>query len=218
MKAWLDLTVAALTLVTLASGLYFAFRRFGLKREKSTFLDLRVDAKVVDTIGELLLVSITIQLKNKGQTRIDARTRKDVQQFVNFLYSDSGDQCEHAGTLKIRAVPNPHQSCIFDWYSLQPIKDICILKDGEQTKSDLEQINYLAEFQNPPAYQDTDFWLEPSEQYDLQVMAVLPSGMYAVKAYFLGKITIPGEEEYWSHTQLFSLKNLGAENCPANQI
>ena len=218
MKEWLDLPVIVLTILTLASSLYLVFYRFGLKREKYTFLDLRVDTKVVDTIRELLVVSITIQLENKGQTRIDARTQKNFNQFVNFLYSDSGDQCEHAGTLKIRAVPSLRQSCVFDWYSLQSIKGICILKDGEQTNDDLEQINYLAEFQDPiKDYQDVDFWLEPSEKYDLRIMVALPPGLYAVKAYFLGKITAHREDEYWSHTQLFSLKNPKAEDCPANK-
>lgn len=199
----------AITIATTAGSLCFALYLFRLKREKSTFLDLWVNAKVVDAIGELLVVSIGVKIENKGRTRIDARRRDDIHtQHADYLYFDSGDQCKYAGTLKIRAVPSLLQPSVFDWYSLQTINNICILENGKQVTDDLEQINYLAEFQDPIAeYQDVDFWLEPSEQYNLQVMAVLPPGMYAVKAYFLGKIAAHREEEYWSQTQLFSLKN-----------
>lgn len=191
-----------------AIALVWGFLLFGWKREKYSFLILNLNAKVIKQVDNLLLVSIIVHLENKGQTRITARRRKDVDKEKNDpLYKEDADQCKHAGTLKIRSVPDKSQIELFDWYSLQQIADTSILKDPESKKGDLEQINYLNEFEDPEArYIDVDFWLEPNETYDLQIMVWLQPGTYAMKAYFLGEHVEYREEEYWSATRLFDFK------------
>jgi hypothetical protein len=87
--------------------------------------------------------------------------------------------------------------------------DIHITKDNKETEDDAEQINYLDDCEDPEVqFQEADFWLEPNEVYHQQVMAWLPSGTYAVKACFLGKMTQHGNEDYWSCNKLFNLKSL----------
>lgn len=73
MKQYIDLVISVLTLLTLVSGLYFAIRRFGLKRERFTFLRMAISATSVYGTGDLVLVVLTVHLENKGDTRINAR-------------------------------------------------------------------------------------------------------------------------------------------------
>jgi hypothetical protein len=206
MKIYLDLTISILTLLTLASGLFFAIYRFGLTRERFTLLRLTVDAKSVYDAGDLVLVAITIHLENKGDTRIDARRERGAD---GYLYNRGPDTLEHAGTLKIRAVPEEKNPLLFDWYSLPPLQVTTRLVPKDQivvSTGDLEQINYLDEFQDPEVdYEEVDFWIEPHESYDLTVSAWLRPGIYAAKAYFLGPITRHQEEEYWSCHTLFAV-------------
>jgi hypothetical protein len=208
MKAYLDLIIGFLTLLTLVSGLYFAIRRFGLKRERYSFLKMDVEAKVIEDSGDMVLVSIVIHLENKGETRINARRERRPD---GYLYNDGWDQCLHAGTLKIRAVPSEHRPLLFDWYSLKPLSaTISWASSGRiaVTEGDLEQINYLAEYGDPEAqYKEVDFWIEPREVYDLQVAMWLPPGIYRIKALFIGNINKYQEEEYWSCTNMFRLKS-----------
>jgi hypothetical protein len=202
----LDIIISILTLVTLASGLYFGIRRFGLMREKFAFLSINVDVEVIKQVDDLFLVSIMVHLENKGQTRISARKGREGKEC---LYKDKWDKFKYAGTLKIRpAPPDKRQAEVFDWYSLKPM-DILITKDNKEAKDDAEQINYLDDCEDPESkFQEVDFWLEPNEVYHQQVMVWLPSGAYAVKACFLGKMTQHGNEDYWSCNKLFNIKSL----------
>jgi len=175
-----------------------------------TFLNLSIDVKIINQIGDLLLVSIVIGLENMGKTRISARRRENLKnKRAAFLYGDydEWDRLKHAGTLKIRRVPDSLNVNIFDWYSLSPITDIQSLKDGRQFISDFEQINYLDEYEDPFSnYQDVIFWIEPKESYYPQVMVCLKPGTYVLKAVFLGKITEPPEEEeYWPCTKMVKI-------------
>lgn len=204
MKDYLDLLVSILTLLTLASGLYFAIRRFGLTRERYTFLDLTVSAATAHKTKKLSLVVITVHIDNKGNTRISARR---VREEDGFLYNVGPDSCLHAGTLKIRAIPQERLPMLFDWYSLLPLKITTRLVPAEKmivSDADLEQINYLDEYQDPVgSYKEVDFWVEPHESYDMTVPIWFTPGLYAAKVYFLGPETRHGEEEYWSSLTIF---------------
>jgi len=213
MKQSIELTISILDLLILAVGIYFAIRRFGLKRERFTFLRLAIDAKPVYDAGNVVLVALTVHLENKGNTRIDARRKRGAD---GYLYNVGPDACLHAGTLKIRAVPEERNPLFFDWYSLPPLrvttrlvpKDLSVVSAAE-----LEHINYLDEFQDPDAdYKEVDFWLEPCDSYDLTVSVWFRPGIYAAKAFFLGPIARHGEEEYWSCQTIFTA---GACRIPA---
>ena len=54
-----------------------------------------------------------------GTSRINARKG---HLAGRLLYDDGWDQCKHAGTLKIRAVPPGNVPGLFDWYGLQPMR------------------------------------------------------------------------------------------------
>jgi hypothetical protein len=206
MKEYIDLIVAILTLVTLATGLGWGILRFGLNRESFTFVRMTVEAKPVDDDGELVLVAVTIHLENKGDTRVDART---IRGESGYLYDVGPDKCLHAGTLKIRAIPREKKPLLFDWYSLSPLHVATRLMPEEQiivAQADLEQVNYLDEFQDPDTdYKEVDFWLEPHESYDLVVPVWLHPGVYMAKAFFLGPMTKHREEEYWSCQTVFTV-------------
>ncbi|MEW6564340.1 MAG: hypothetical protein AB1404_02440 [Spirochaetota bacterium] len=182
-----------------------------IRRERFTFLGLSIDTKIINQVNGIALVSITVTLENKGKTRIEARRKehlpKDLKnKYAPFLYSDDYDQCKHAGTLKIRQIPDNINVNLFDWYSLDPLPNMQILKDGLQSESDFEQINYLDEYEYPPKYEEVIFWIEPNESYSQQVMVCLPQGIYVLKAFFLGKETkSPKEDEYWSRTKIVKI-------------
>ena len=192
-------------IVALVVGGAWALNRFGITRASRTFLEMSVGAIVVGGDEENALVEVVVRLKNIGASRIDARRGS---QPGAFLYDDGWDKCEHAGTLKVRAVPTRSSPLVFDWYGLQPLTATLMLTAHTATSASgvapsgaLEQINYLADFQDPiGGFADVDFWLEPNETYELKVPLWLPPGHYAMKAYFLGKERGRGEEEYWSHT------------------
>jgi len=191
-------------IVALMVGGGWALNRFIDTRASRTFLEMSADARVVGGTDEKLLVEVVVRLKNIGASRINARKG---HQAGGLLYDDGWDQCEHAGTLKIRPVLASEPPALFDWYGLPPLNGTLTLA-AQSTPSQivaragsLEQINYLADFQDPVGgFNDTDFWLEPNEAYELTVPLWLKAGHYAVKAYFLGDERRHLEEEYWSHT------------------
>lgn len=211
MKPYLDSVVAVLTLLTLGSGLYFGVRRFGLQRESATFLRVLVAAKEVTKSGELVLTSLTIRLDNLGQTRIDARTKQRKEN--GFHYDDGWDRFQHAGTLKIRRIARAQEPLLFDWYALPPTPiattlsaDAASYGEVVRQERDLEQINYLDDYQDPAEkFAEVHFWLEPKESYELLVSVWLPAGIYEAKAVFLGKEAGHENEEYWSHVCTFTV-------------
>jgi hypothetical protein len=216
MNQYVDLIISILTLMTLASGLYFAIRRFGLKRERFTFLRVAVEVRSIYDAGDLVLVAITVHMENKGDTRINARRERGKD---GYLYNAGPDTCLHAGTLKIRAIPQEKEPLLFDWYSLLPLRVTTRLVPEDQivvSEADLEQINYLDEFQDPETgYREVDFWLEPRESYDLTISVWLRPGIYAAKVFFLGPITKHQEEEYWSCQTVFTAGTQPRLHAPA---
>ena len=218
MKDALSIGVSLLTFLTLAAGLYFAIVRFGLKRERATFLRITIDPTIISHSAVVALVSVVVRLENKGDTRINARRSGDLRSPNAFLYDDTWDQCEHAGTLKVRPIPTRQEAWTFDWYALPAMAatlERCTVDDKPHQVAarlgDLEQVNYLGEYQDPVGnYRDVDFWLEPRESYDLAVPIWLPAGAYALKAYFLGQQSEHGEEELWSTTALLTVLPISA--------
>ncbi len=206
MKTILDVAVSVLTLLGLAWGLYYGVRSFGLKRERFTFLGVAVEATTFWADDTIALVSITVTLTNKGDSRISGRRNTDAQGYV---YDTPPDTCRYAGTLKIRSVPSSQAPLLFDWYSLPVVRTATRLVPATQlveSETELEQINYLDEYMDPDeSFQKVDFWLEPKEAYAQSVFIWLRPGLYAAKAFFFGVVTTPGEEEYWSNQVLLKV-------------
>ena len=214
--AYIDIITSILPLVTTVVALAWAIYRFGLARERWTFVRMSMEVRPVQESAGLVLVAVTVHLENKGNTRVDARQKRSEG---GYLYNAGPDTCLHAGTLKIRAVPLEKEPLLFDWYSLQPLRLTTRLVPKEKVivcEADLEQINYLDEFQDPDTdYREVDFWLEPHESYDLTVPVWLRPGTYAAKAFFLGPVTKHHEEEYWSCQTVFTTKEPAQPLVPA---
>jgi hypothetical protein len=203
---------SAIVIVTFFWGIW----RFVIFRERYSFLHVAVSATTISHSGLLALVLVVVRIENRGNIRINARTTG--RSAKGFLYDDGWDQCEHAGTLKIRRIPESKRLQHFNWYSLTPILlpyslEIPETPDGKP-QCDLEQINFLDEYQDPELeYRETHFWLEPKESYELSVSLWLPSGSYAAKAFFLGRERTHKEEEYWTHTTMFSVSRPGSKRA-----
>ena len=201
--------------VTVAGALFGAYTFFKSRRNAS-FLTIDLTPEIVavssSTPGRMqYLVDLCVHLENKGEVMIRARVPDSPG---GRLYDDEWDVCDHPGTLKIREVAAPAEAPhVFDWYCLPKLDSAnqrCRVTDRLHqvaiTMSDLEQINYLGEYQNPAdKFATTDFWLEPKESYELRVPIWLPAGVYAAKAIFLGERTDPGEEEFWTSTRSFAV-------------
>jgi hypothetical protein len=206
---YIDITLKVLTFLTVAITVFLAVRRFGLQREAATFLRVSLAAKELTKSGAVSLTTVSIKLDNLGQTRIDART--EPRNPNGFLYDDGWDQFQNAGTLKIRPIASAQEPLLFDWYSLPKMSiaatlsaDVGSCGEVARRERDLEQINYLDDYQDPEnSFAEVHFWLEPKESYELVVTVWLPAGKYAAKAVFLGKEFRHANEEYWSDVCTF---------------
>ena len=128
-------------IAALVGGGWWALKRFGLTRESRTFLDLSASARVVDNDDDSALVVITVQMKNIGSARIDAKTERTPD---GSIFNDGYDHCLHAPTLKVRRIPEYKMPSQFDWYVLPPVSaDILTL--NRHVHEPLEEINYLAD-------------------------------------------------------------------------
>jgi hypothetical protein len=205
---WLGAVGQVLAGIGLFWAADIAYKRWIVDARRTALL-LNINSKVINNLDRLVLLAINIKLENKGVKRITARQYKDksADKNSNYLYvSEQGvDYCVYAGTLKIRRVPiHLNDVKFFDWYSLEPITDQLIVKDMRASLGNFEQINYLDEFGITSLEgdgRDVNCFIEANEPYNQQVIVLLPPGLYAIKAYFLGKYS----EEYWSCTKIINI-------------
>jgi len=183
---------------------HIAYQRWIVDAERTALL-LDINSKVIKKIDNLLLLAVNVKLENRGVKRISARQYKDKNSDYLYISEQGVDQCRYAGTLKIRSVPSTYNDVnFFDWYSLDHITNKRIVKDLREYLDDFEQINYLDEFgisSQEGGDRDVNFFIEANEPYNQQVVVLLPPGLYAIKAFFLGKLT----EEYWSCTKIINI-------------
>jgi hypothetical protein len=200
LTSWEDVNNLAQSVALVAGG-GWALWRFGLTRESRTFLDLSASARVVDGSADSALAVVTVQMKNIGAARIDART---VRKGDGTIFNDGFDRCLHAATLKVRRIPDYQAPAQFDWYVLPPLPaEITTL--NRHVQEPLEEVNYLADFNEVKndGSVELDFWLEPDTTYEASVPLRLPRGNYAIKTFFIGRLDTPHEQEYWSHLTVF---------------
>lgn len=208
--AWLGPIGQCLAGVGLLWAAYIAYTRL-IHDAQRTALSLYINSKVITKIDNSVLLAVNVKLNNRGVKRIYARQYRDVDRNSNYLFSseEGVDLCKYAGTLKIRRVPIIYNDVkLIDWYSLEPITDQLIVKDWKAYKGNFEQINYLDEFGIPSLEggdRDVNFFIEANEPYNQQVVVLLPPGLYAIKAYFLGRYRAKYYEEYWSCTKIINI-------------
>jgi len=196
-------------LLILVAGLIFAYYKFGLRREGKVFLNLDIDAEIIDREDDLILVSLAVTMENAGDTLIITRKFEDLGHNSEFLHPDEYDPQKYAGTLKIRKLPsNNGEPLLFDWYSLPKVDNIKRLdKLVGNRYEDLDQINFLHDYFIPHSKnKDTYFYLEPKERNTSHVFLWLPSDVYVIRAVFLSRTYSDVETDYWNVTKIFSFK------------
>ena len=207
---WLQTIGQYLAGIGLFGAAHIAYQRWIVDAER-TALFLDINSKIITRLDNLVLIVVNVKLKNSGVKRIYARQYRDVDRNSKYLFiSEEGvDLCKYAGTLKIRRIPIIYNDVkLIDWYSLERITDQLIVKDFEVYLGDFEQINYLDEFGIPTLEggdRDVNFFIEANESYNQQVVVRVPPGLYAIKAYFLGKHQAKYYDEYWSCTKILNI-------------
>lgn len=198
-----------INLIVLTAGLVFAYYRFGKRREGKAFLNLDINAEIIDREDELALVSLSITLENAGETLIVTRKFEDLGYISEYLHPDKYDPQKYAGTLKIRKLPpKDGEPLLFDWYSLPKVENIKRLDKLEGNRhEDLDHINFLHDYYVPHSKnKDTYFYLEPKERNTSHIFVWLPSDVYVIRAVFLSKTYSDTETDYWNVTKIFSFK------------
>jgi len=192
--------------IGLLLGAWIAYKRL-IEDVKKTALMLDINSEIITNINKLVVIAVNIKLKNSGAKRINARMYTEVDRKRGCLFVSEGvDVCCYAGTLKIRRVPDFYNDVkLIDWYFLERITDQLIIKDWKACLGNFEQINYLDEFGLEGSDRDVNFFIEANEQYNQQVVVMLPPGLYAIKAFFLGEYRAGKHEEYWSCTKIIKI-------------
>jgi hypothetical protein len=176
------------TLAALAGGLWAVFR-FWRERTDEAALDLTVSHRS-SPLGKNHLVAITLELANKGKTRIQAKTKRTE---TDFAFDDTVEKLHHPCSLQIGKFKTPDQSSPvrIDWFEAgQVVENVPGLQP---------EINLLSEYEDPENNNIIDFWLEPGETYRLEAPLILPEGLYLGKVTFVGA---GGDSNFWS--QVFS--------------
>jgi hypothetical protein len=132
------------------------------------------------------LVLFTVQLANKGKTKIEAKSERKADGSV---FNDGPERLIHSCSLQIRELhPGVASPQHLDWFE-GPWVDIFY---GDRA------INVLVDYYNPnkrdaESREKLEFWMEPGETYRMGVPVILPQGMYVAKLTFVGADQKPGE-------------------------
>jgi hypothetical protein len=163
------------TLAAFCGGFWVLLR---LKRERTDEAALNIVlSNTSSAMGSLNLVLFTVELANKGKTKIDAKTERDKD---HWIFNDGPEKLPHACSLQIRqlnqAVTTPPVS--LDWFESGPWVDMPLYRNQMA-------INVLLEYEAPET-NEVEFWMEPGETYHLGVPVLLPAGTYFAKLTFVG--------------------------------
>jgi len=160
-----------------------------LKRERTDEAALEMTpTTTVSPLGAapqtgLHLVLFTVQLTNKGKTKIEAASEYGES---DYIFDDGVERLKYACSLQIRQIDDSQMPAIqsLDWFEGGPWQDVVLFRGGCE-------INVLLDYENP-AYHDQkgrerlEFWMEPGETYRLGVPVVLSKGLYVAKLTFVG--------------------------------
>lgn len=197
-------TAACTVLATVVGGAW-AFTKFAHERSAETALEMKLDYETAPTTAGLQLVWIKTRLKNVGKVGITAKPRPDLladgktapesHQGALYTYADGEELlgetcCLEIKKLKEKAVAQP---ALIDWFD-DAAFDLPLTNDDE--------IEVLADYEDPQKGNDVDFWMEPGETYDLSTLVALSPGNYLAKVTFLGN---RGPTEFWTRTILVTV-------------
>jgi len=95
----------------LAGGLWAVFR-FWRERTDEAALDLTVSQRS-SPHGNDHLVAITLELANRGKTRIQAKTKRTKS---GFAFDDTVEKLAHSCSLQVRKFTTPASTMRIDWF------------------------------------------------------------------------------------------------------
>lgn len=125
------------------------------------------------------LVLFTVQLANKGKTKIEAKSERLLDGSV---FNDGPEKLMHSCSLQIRALrPDATGPRALDWFEGGHWDDVLC---GDKA------VNVLIDYHNPKrrdaeGRELLEFWMEPGETYRMGVPVVLPPGVYVAKLTFV---------------------------------
>lgn len=171
------------TIAAIVAGLWVLNR---LKRERTdeAALDMSLATQSSPHSGHVppdnYLVIFTVQLTNKGKTKIEAKTERLTDGSV---FNDGPERLIHSCSLQIRRLqPGLPSMQNLDWFEGGPWVDIFC---GNRA------VNVLIDYYNPnvrdsQGREALEFWMEPGETYRMGVPVMLPPGVYIAKLTFVG--------------------------------
>lgn len=191
-KATAVLEHVVVSIAAIIGGFWAVVR---LRRERTFEAALNMVATQRSTplaLGHEHLVTVTIEVTNKGKTKIQA---KEVQPGSGPAFDDGIETLHNSFSLKIRKVDdsNPFPNRHLDWFEGPPLLTVPGLP---------EEINVLSEYEDPLNHDMADFWMEPDESYGFGIPVVLPEGQYVAKATFIAEGEVGG---FWSRVFSFSV-------------
>jgi hypothetical protein len=182
------------TLAALAAGLWALFRLWRERTDEAA-LDMSVSQQTAP-FGKDCLVTLTVELTNRGKTKVQAKTERTAS---GFAFDDSVEKLSHAFSIQIKRFKDssPIHDRRLDWFEGGPVEPVGGLSS---------EINLLTDYQDPENNNVVDFWLEPGETYRLGVPLVLSAGLYLGKATF---IAAGGDQNFWTQVFSFAVPPLG---------
>jgi hypothetical protein len=180
------------SLAALIGGIWVLFR---LNRERTDEAALNISVSVFERSHRYendYLVAIIVKLANQGKTKIQAKTNRTKD---GYAFDDGPEKLRNCCSLQIKKFSACSQKYIghIDWFEGGPVEPVLGLKS---------EINMLIEYEDPANNNQIDFWLEPGEEYRLEMPLVLETGVYLAKVTF---VAAGSDSNFWSRIFTFAV-------------
>ena len=178
-RFWVSLAQAVqswATAIAILVGGAWAYYRFGIKRENETALAIDLAHSSVPYDSNYLVV-FDVCLENKGSVRLGAKRKR------HSAYTDDAEALAYSVNLLLRPVPP----------SSRPGSRIGGFNSGtdKSPRPDDLEFDLVAEYEIDG---ETDFWMEPDENYHVGATVVLSAGKYLAMVTFVGDRS---DSEFW---------------------
>jgi len=172
------------TIAAIVGGLWVLNR---LKRERTDEAALEMNltansSKLDAPPPDKYLVVFTVELANRGKTKIEAKTKRTVQ---GNIFEDGPEMLKHSCSLQIRRIDEAQVGTdqSLDWFEGAAWQLLPVFHGDAQ-------IDVLIDYRNANEHDSfgneiVEFWMEPGETYRPGVPVVLPKGAYVAKLTFV---------------------------------
>jgi hypothetical protein len=171
LKDWAEIVRnVVVALAAIVAGVW-AYSRFS--RERGNELALKMKQRMsVSSLGHRNLVTFSVTLENVGKKMISARPC----QPESVAYDDGVERLPYSCCLQLRQIKlaNGLRKRV-DWFD----------SVGVERVAGVDDVNLLANYENPRKANAVEFWMEPGESYDLTASFLLDPGQYLAKITFL---------------------------------